>query len=199
MDTLITQQLLERLASLLRSENRLLLMEYGLQPVQFEALHYLSICNRYSDTPMAVTEFLGQTKGTVSQTLKVLEKKNLLNKKIDLKDKRVTRLMLTKAGRDLVKKLLPSPILNSACKLLGDDALQATNSSLSLLLHSLQSANNFKTFGQCDTCQHNIKNNSSEYLCGLTNEPLTRKETTLRCREHKPDKDMQSHLTKLNH
>lgn len=190
----MTQQLLERLASLLRSENRLSLMEYGLQPVQFEVLHYLSICNRYSDTPMAVTEFLGQTKGTVSQTLKVLENKNLLEKKIDQKDKRVTRLMLTKTGRDLVKKLLPSPILSSACELIGNGALQVTNSSLSLLLHSLQNANNFKTFGQCDTCQHNIKSNANAYLCGLTNEPLTKKETMLRCREHQPNECMKSDL-----
>ncbi|MDX2416944.1 MAG: MarR family winged helix-turn-helix transcriptional regulator [Xanthomonadales bacterium] len=195
MNTLITQQLLERLASLLRSESRRLLVEFGLLPVQFEALHYLSICNRYSDTPMAVTEFLGQTKGTVSQTLKVLEKKKLLEKTADLKDKRVTRLVLTKAGRDLVKKLLPSPILSSACELMGDEALQATNSSLSSLLFYLQSANNFKTFGQCDTCQHNIKNDSNEYLCGLTKEPLTTREITLRCREHQPIKHMQPDKT----
>jgi hypothetical protein len=42
MDTLMTQQLLERLASLLRSESRSLLLKHGLLPVQFEALHYLS-------------------------------------------------------------------------------------------------------------------------------------------------------------
>jgi hypothetical protein len=55
-----------RLASPVRNEARQALAEHGLQPVQFEALHYLTRCNRYSDTPMAVTEFLGQTKGTVS-------------------------------------------------------------------------------------------------------------------------------------
>ncbi len=80
MKKLINQQILERLASLLRSESRTMLLEHGLQPVQFEALQYIANCNRYSDTPMAVTEFLGQTKGTVSQTLKVLEKKGLIEK-----------------------------------------------------------------------------------------------------------------------
>jgi DNA-binding MarR family transcriptional regulator len=50
---------------------------HGLQPVQLEVLNYLSSCNRYSDTPMAVTEYLGQTKGTVSQTIKTLEKKRI--------------------------------------------------------------------------------------------------------------------------
>ena len=72
MDTQLPQQTLERLASLLRSERRNRLLKHGLQPIQFEVLYYLSICNRYSDTPMGVTDYLGQTKGTVSQTLKVL-------------------------------------------------------------------------------------------------------------------------------
>ena len=56
----------ERLSELLRVDARRAGAAHGLLPVQLEALHYLSICNCYSDTPMAVTEYLGQTKGTVS-------------------------------------------------------------------------------------------------------------------------------------
>ena len=133
---------------------------------------------------MAVTEFLGQTKGTVSQTLKVLEKKALLRKTPDQKDGRVTRLLITDAGRSLVGKLLPSSILDSAAILMGNGALQTINSSLSSLLYHLQRANQFKTFGQCDSCQHNIKNDSDEYFCGLTEEPLSTTEIKLICREH---------------
>ncbi len=199
VNTLITQQLLERLASLLRSESRNLLVNYGLQPVQFEALHYLSICNRYSDTPKAVTEFLGQTKGTVSQTLKVLEKKGLLNKKADVDDKRVTRLSITKKGESLVENILPSPLLISAGNLMTSQSIQATNSSLGSLLYHLQSANKFKTFGQCDTCQHNIKKDSGEYLCGLTKEPLSKREVNLICRDHLPYKRMQSDQQTATH
>ena len=76
----------ERLSELLKIDSRQAGAEHGIQPVQLEVLHYLSICNRYSDTPMAVTEYLGQTKGTVSQTLKVLEKKSLLTKRFDKGD-----------------------------------------------------------------------------------------------------------------
>ena len=187
MNARITQQLLERLSSLLRSESRTLLMNHGLQPVQFEALHYLSICNRYSDTPMAVTEFLGQTKGTVSQTLKVLEKKGLLEKIADADDKRVTRLQITKKGKNLVENILPSPVLYAASEFITDETMQATNSCLSSLLYNLQSANQFKTFGQCHSCQHNIKKSSGEYLCGLTKEALTKKEVKLICRDHAPN------------
>ncbi|MBL4795482.1 MAG: MarR family transcriptional regulator [Pseudomonadales bacterium] len=193
----MTQQLLERLASLLRSEGRNVLIAYGLQPVQFEALHYLSICNRYSDTPMSVTEYLGQTKGSVSQTLKVLEKKGFIVKTTDCNDKRVAHMAVTKEGRKLVKRVLPSPLLQAAMKDQGvvrdqdvvkDQDLVNINSSLSALLRSVQQANGFKSFGQCAGCRHNIKSGPDDHLCGLTKEPLTRIDITLICREHEPNK-----------
>ncbi|WP_019621663.1 MarR family winged helix-turn-helix transcriptional regulator [Amphritea japonica] len=186
MNTIITQQLLERLASLLRSENRSLLLEYGLQPVQFDALHYLSICNRYSDTPMSVTEYLGQTKGSVSQTLKVLEKKGLIVKTPDCCDKRVAHMAVTTEGRQLIKAVLPSPLLEVAGDVLGNKDLVSINSTLGTLLRTVQQANNFKSFGQCDSCRHNIKSAEDDYFCGLTKEPLTKMDIQLICREHQP-------------
>lgn len=187
MDTLETQQLLDRLASLLRTEARNLLFQYGLQPVQFEALHYLSVCNRYSDTPMAVTEYLGQTKGSVSQTLKVLEKKGLIEKVRDEGDKRVAHLSLTKAGYSRVQSILPSPLLVSASQQLSHQEAASLDASLHGLLKGIQQANNFKTFGQCDTCRHNSKQASGEYMCGLTKEALSSDEIKLICREHEPN------------
>lgn len=184
MDKLFTQHALERLASLLRNECRQLLLEDGLQPVQFEVLHYLSICNRYSDTPMAVTEYLGQTKGTVSQTLKVLEKKGLIEKVADTKDKRVSHMKLTINGRQLIEKVTPFPNLEIALTQL--DQKQQANLSQSVveLLATLQFANGFRSFGQCRQCRHNIHLKGDQFLCGLTNESLRVDETTLICREH---------------
>jgi DNA-binding MarR family transcriptional regulator len=177
-----SQQLLERLASLLRSESRKLLFEFGLQPVHFEALHYLSICNQYSDTPMAVTEYLGQTKGSVSQTLKVLEKKRLLDKTTDVSDKRVTHMAITKKGRKLIDKVLPSPALDMAGGQLTQSELVKINNALRTLLNSMQRANGRKSFGQCSGCRYNIKNGVNDFLCGLTEEPLST--ALLICREH---------------
>lgn len=184
MNILKSQQLLERMASLLRTEARSLLYQHGLQPVQFEALHYLSICNRYSDTPMGVTEYLGQTKGSVSQTLKVLEKKGLIEKKPDKVDKRVTHLSVTQIGLDLVHSILPSPLLESANQQLSKEVMSSIEASLHCLLRNMQQANNFKTFGQCFTCRYNIKHSDGNYMCGLTNEALSRPDIELICREH---------------
>lgn len=179
-----TQQLLERLASLLRSESRNRLFEYGLQPVHFEALYYLSICNRYSDTPMAVTEYLGQTKGSVSQTLKVLEKKSLLDKTTDVSDKRVTHMSITKKGRKLIDKVLPSSALEMAGGQLTQSERVKINDSLRTLLTSMQRANGHKSFGQCSGCRYNIKHGLGDFFCGLTEEPLSTADTQLICREH---------------
>jgi DNA-binding MarR family transcriptional regulator len=184
MNMLMTQQLLDRLAGLLRSETRGLLTEHGLQPIQFEALHYLSVCNRYSDTPMAVTEFLGQTKGTVSQSLKVLEKNGLLEKVADDKDKRVTHLKISTAGRELVSQLMPSPLMQNVSDEFKQKEIQELNQSLTHLLLTMQKQNQFKSFGQCLTCQHNIKTDGNEYVCGLTKEALSAHDVELICREH---------------
>lgn len=184
MDIEKIQQLLERMSGLLRTESRSRLSEHGLLPVQFEALNYLSSCNRYSDTLMGVAEYLGQTKGTVSQTLKVLEKKGLIEKAPDAADKRVAHMSVTPAGRKLVKSLPPSALLQSASKNLNKKDAAAVEASLQLLLTSMQKGNDFKTFGQCATCRHNTKVSSSEIICGLTKESLSRTDVNLICREH---------------
>ena len=186
MEIIKSQQSLERLASLLRSESRSLLSEYSLLPIQFEALYYLSISNRYSDTPKAVTEFLGQTKGTVSQTLKLLEKKALIRKLPDTVDKRVVHLKVTREGMKILKKLRPSQILETTCEQMTEDEFTEIDYALTQLLSRLQEANQFKTFGQCFSCIHNIKVTENQFLCNLTKEPLSKNEISLICREHLP-------------
>ncbi|WP_444921622.1 MarR family winged helix-turn-helix transcriptional regulator [Microbulbifer sp. CnH-101-G] len=183
MNIEITSRLLERLSSLLRSEGRGLLSEYGLQPVQLEALHYLSQCNRYSNTPIAVAEYLRQTKGTVSQTLKVLEKKQLIVKTADQKDKRVSHMTLTTQGQAIVSTLFPSPWLKAALASMPEAQQEATEESLRKLLQTIQQQNRLKAFGQCRHCDYN-QPHGEKFLCGLTGETLTPDETQLICREY---------------
>lgn len=184
MSMIRTQQLLDRVAGLLRTETRNLLLDYGLQPVHFEALYYLSICNRYSDTPMGVTEYLGQTKGTISQSLKNLEKKKLIRKQADSEDKRVVHLQLTQAGKDIVDSVLPSPLLQSVDNAFSKQDNQSLEMLLQKLLKNMQQSNGFKSFGQCASCTHNIEQPTGQYTCGLTKETLSTQDIQLICREH---------------
>ena len=184
MDILNIQHVLERFSSLLKSEYRTSLQEYKMQPVHFEVLQYLSVCNRYSNTPKAVTEYLGQTKGTVSQSLILLEAKGLIKKQANKNDKRVVNLALTAKGKGILNKILPSPSLSLTSELLTKKEFEETERLLISLLKKYQQANDFKMFGQCSTCIHNNKLKSGSYLCNLTKEPLSKLELEKICIEH---------------
>lgn len=189
MDIIIIQQLLERISNMIRTEMRTELIGRGLQPVQFEALYYLSICNRFSNTPKAVTEFLGLTKGTVSQTIKVLEIKGYVEKIADRNDKRITHLIMTKKGRQLLSDYFPSEKLLAACSdseggnTEFDPAL--LQQQLTLLLASIQKQHQYRSFGVCTSCKYHLNSNGG-YVCGLTQLPLTADDITLICVEHQP-------------
>ena len=63
--------MLERLARLMRVAEH----DGDLNPAQWEALRYLARANRFSNSPAALTRYLGATKGTISQTLMALDRK----------------------------------------------------------------------------------------------------------------------------
>jgi DNA-binding MarR family transcriptional regulator len=174
---------LERLCNLLRMETRAFGLKHGLQPVQLEALAFLTQCNRYSDTPQAVGEYLGLTKGTVSQSLKVLEQKGLLRKQPDKQDKRMVHLTPTVKGRNLVrtaiadKNLAPSLAKTNALK------IDELTSVLQSTLREMQQVNKRKAFAACHTCRFN-EHEEKGYVCGLTHETLSAQDIQLICREH---------------
>lgn len=87
-------QLIERIGALQRSEMRRYALEHGLQMVHLEVLSYLQRCNRYSNTTQALSDFLGQTKGSISQTVGFLEGEGYIKRVQDQNDKRVFHLEL---------------------------------------------------------------------------------------------------------
>ena len=73
-------QLVERLGNLIRAEMRRVIGQEGLQPVHLEAMLFLNQANRFSNTPQSLAEFLGLTKGTVSQSLLLLDRRGLIER-----------------------------------------------------------------------------------------------------------------------
>ncbi len=177
---------LERIANLIRTDTRKMGMAHGLQPIQLEALHYLSRCNRYSNNPVAVAEFLGLTKGTVSQTLGVLEALNLIERCADQKDKRRVHLMLTPEGSRVIEQTVPPRILRNALEPEGtpEEFSSEMVEVLKEILRRLQIANGLKTFGACKTCRNHAIESNGGRRCQLTGEPLTDEDAEKLCREH---------------
>ena len=155
----------------------------GLELVQLHALRYLSLCNRYSDTSAAVADYLGLTRGTVSQTLATLERKGLLTKEGDPNDGRVSHCHLTNEGRKLVDQLVPPKVVAKAAAALPDAS--ATTEQLTELLRHMQRANRLATFGTCESCVHFTTEAQGTFRCGLTEERLRVADSRKICREHR--------------
>ncbi|MCX7089726.1 MAG: MarR family winged helix-turn-helix transcriptional regulator [Methylococcales bacterium] len=183
MQFLTSFQLLERINALLSSEARKRYAALGIQPVHVQVLEYLSLCNHYSDTPAALTEYLGLTKGTVSQSLQILERKGYISKTQDMHDGRVVHLQLLDAGLDILHKVQPLDIFTEAEETLLHREFRSVRHALGATLQVLQQANNSKSFGLCNTCKHFTEIDGHTH-CGLTDEPLHREVIQKICREH---------------
>ena len=168
---------LERLSSLYKSQMRQAVSSEGIQLVHLEILRYLSISNKYSNTAQAMSEYLGQTKGSISQSLKLLEKEGYIERRPSTEDKRVVRVYLTQAGDDCLERMSEYLMPNL-------DESPKTAEAIKSLLHTWQNKNDHKGFGQCQSCRLNQELDDGKFQCGLTGAPLSVTDIRKICREH---------------
>ena len=175
---------IERIAVLIRSEEQKKCAQLGLQSVHLQVLKYLYKCNKVSDTPAALANYLGMTRGTVSQTLNLLEKKGYIAKTEDSKDRRVVHLSLTQDGQHTLEQAKPAELFIKASqfikniKNIGDFA-----ADLDATLTALQKANNAQSYGVCSTC-HYFTEADDKLLCGLFKQTLSDADVNKICLEH---------------
>ncbi len=179
-------EVIDCMAALIRSEERKRCTELKLQLVHLQVLEYLSMCNKYSDTPAAIANYLGMTRGTVSQTLIILEKKGFIQKNRDTLDKRVFHIQLLQKGQNTLKRVKPTDLFNKASVILEANSSISDGEEIFIdALTALQKANNSMSFGVCKTCK-NFTRKSKGYFCELTQEKLTKNDSEKICQEHVP-------------
>ncbi len=168
---------LERLSSLHRKHMRAAANAEGIQLVHLEILRFLAISNKYSNTAQALCDYLGQTKGSISQSLKLIEDAGHIERRPCEKDGRVIRLYLSAEGQKCLKRLekivLPE---------LPDNEKRV--SVLKDLLTEWQVQNGLKGFGQCKSCRFNEQLSQNKFKCGLTGEALSKTDRDKICQEH---------------
>lgn len=175
--------LLERLARLVQNDAH----AEGLKPTQWEALRFLARANRFSRSPGALTAYLGTTKGTVSQTLRALERKALIEKRPVEGDRRGVRLELTPAGEALLQRDPLSELRTSLADLTIAER-DVLGSSLEDLLRDMLARRGHRPFGQCRTCRYfnPTHEGGAPYFCGLLEEPLSGPDSEKICAEQTP-------------
>ena len=175
---------LERLSRLMRAREH----EDGLNPAQWEALRYLARANRFSNSPGALTRFLGATKGTISQTVMALERKGLVSKTARDGEKRSVAMTLTDAGRAALARD-PWALLAADAEDLGGKTRRRLARGLRELLAAELQRGSHQSFGQCRTCRYfrekgRDRDAGGPHLCMLLEQPLSKADAERICVEH---------------
>ena len=151
-----------------------------INPSQWTALYYLSRANRYSRSPSQVSEFMSATRGTVSQTLKALARKGLIEEVRSQTDKRSISYDVSKTGEALLRA---RHSIDDALTNIDDTQRSALLSGLELLTQNILLARNMRAFGVCKTCHHHQPGSEGGF-CKLLNVQLAPSETEQICHEH---------------
>ncbi|WDR02045.1 MarR family transcriptional regulator [Devosia algicola] len=117
-----------------------------LNPTQLAALTYLAHANRFSRSPSHVADYLGTTRGTMSQTLKALERKGHVEEQRSESDKRSISYGLTASGQEATAA--PS-LMEAGLEGLSRDARDALAQLLTRLLKLSLAENQGRAFGVC--------------------------------------------------
>ena len=175
---------LERLTRVMRAGEH----EGGLNPAQWEALRYLSRANRFSNSPIALTRFLGSTKGTISQTIKALERKGYIAKGPRENEGRSISLSLTPKGSEALGR---DPLTEFSKSLddLSGKARRRLAKGLADLLETDLKRREQPSFGTCATCRYfrekgRETDDGGPHSCMYFDVALSGAEVQLICVEH---------------
>jgi DNA-binding MarR family transcriptional regulator len=175
----------DRIRSLI---NRLARLDAGagwegeINPAQRAALDYLVRANRFSRSPSIVADYLGSTRGTVSQTLKSLARKGLVAEEASTTDKRSISYRVTEAG--LREASRPGPLVDALADIREPDRLALANDLEGLLRRAVRAGGN-KPFGICRNCLH-FRPGDEGGFCSLLSLPLDAEDTLKICHEQEP-------------
>ena len=181
--TVLAQRVIVLLDRLSRLTRELQFVD-GLNPAQWEALRFLAAANKYSRSPTALAEYLGATKGTVSQTLIALESKGLITRCKKTCDRRQVDLCLTEAGEAMLAKD-PMRTLERAAGEMAEELGPQMVKGLTRLLHDLQNRHQVAGFGVCEDCSLFCINEAADGQCGSTGETISTAEKVKICVNYK--------------
>nr|WP_306266084.1 MarR family winged helix-turn-helix transcriptional regulator [Pararhizobium sp. IMCC3301] len=150
-----------------------------LNPTQRAVLEYLGRANRFSRSPSHVAEYLGTTRGTMSQTFKSLTQKGYVTEHRSTLDKRAISFELTQTGKDIA--IAQNALTGALADFPGGEKDRLLE-SLRAVLGDVLSHNRGRPFGICKSCIHHETSSNGGY-CTLLAEPLLPFETDQICFE----------------
>lgn len=160
--------------------------ELSLTPIQIQILTFLFFHSSEKNKVSYLAQEFNMTKATISDTVKTLEQKELIEKKYTEADTRSFIIELTGKGKELVKKTsgftneLQVPIE----KLSIDEKENLLLSLIGIIKH-LNKVGVITVQRMCFTCSHYRNNyDGSNHYCSLLNQVLHTSDLRVDCPEH---------------
>ena len=144
-----TAELLVQVGRLVQAEG----YDGELSPAQWMALRFFARANRFSRNPSALAEFQATTRGTATQTVKLLEARGYLVREPSKADRRSKRLRLTSDGKKALARD-PFEVLVRAVDLLDAKERTAMRCALHQVLSTVATSGAHRQIGVCQDCMH---------------------------------------------
>ena len=161
--------------------------EHGLTPIQMQCLIFLKHHGDEKRRAGQLAKEFDVTPATVSQAIRVLLKKELIEKERLPDDARIQILNLTSKGSEVCGK-----IENWANALLPHLPSQTSNEKVSALsfltglIETLHNAGKISVARQCTTCRFFREAEQGAFYCKLLEKDMSASQLRVDCQEHEP-------------
>lgn len=158
---------------------------HKISPIQIQLLLF---CASHKQENLKVSFLANEfdlTKATISDSVKVLIKKELLSKEINPLDTRSFTVRLTKKGYDIVNKTKGfNSVLNKSIDSLSMAEKENLLGNILSIIYQLNQQKIISTQRMCLTCYYYEKKGNNNY-CNLLQTTLKKEELQIDCPDHK--------------
>jgi DNA-binding MarR family transcriptional regulator len=158
--------------------------EYSLSPVQIQILIYLLYHPEERCTVSKLSEEYNLTCSTISDSIKRLFEKKLIEKKINPGDQRSFYLILTKSGRKIAEEASRfAEVLHDSLYQLSEQKKKDLFFTLLTLISNMNKKGVIKVQRMCFSCS-NYENKNGKHFCNLLQMFLKENELRIDCPDH---------------
>jgi DNA-binding MarR family transcriptional regulator len=174
------ERLSEAFRVLLWNEAKIL----NISPIQIQILIFLKFHSLEKCKVSYLAQEFNMTKATVSDAVKILLQKGLIEKETDADDTRSYTMRLSELGQTTIEKavLFANPMLTSF-DALSDTQKEILLDSLLHMIHRLNKAGIITIQRMCQTCKF-LQNTEGGHYCNLLQKSLAKPDFRMDCPEH---------------
>lgn len=156
----------------------------NISPIQIQILIFLKFHSIEKCKVSYLAQEFNMTKATISDAVKILLQKGLIEKETDAEDTRSYVMRLSELGKSTIENadLFANPMIQSLDKLTREQK-EVLLDSLSEMIYRLHKAGIITLQRMCQTCRF-LQNTEGGHYCQLLQKPLLKTDFRMDCPEH---------------